>query len=122
MLKSNFRKTFLLFVFIVIISLPVCVLAQGAGGWTGNEIPDPLGGRDFTDITNSIIDWLLIIGVPIAVIMIIYAGFLWMTSAGSEDKVTKARKTLTWALIGLGVLIIGKGFVSILKELLGVTS
>jgi len=121
MSKNYFIKISLLFAFIFVIGLPVCVLAQGAGGLTGGSIDNPLAASDFTTLVNSIIDWLIIIGSSVAVIMIIYAGFLWMTSGGNEEKVTKARQTLTWALVGLGILMIGKGFVLILKNLLGVS-
>ena len=36
----------------------------------------------------------------------IYGGFLWMTSAGNEEKVAKGKKTITQGIIGL-ILILG---------------
>lgn len=41
----------------------------------------------------------------LAVIIIIYAGVLWLTSAGVPDKIKKARGLLIWAFIGLVVLM-----------------
>lgn len=41
----------------------------------------------------------------IAVVYLLYAGFLWMTSAGNEEKVAKAKKTLINAIIGLVVIL-----------------
>jgi hypothetical protein len=41
----------------------------------------------------------------IAVSFIIYAGFLWMTAAGNEDKVDQAKKTLVSAIIGLLIIL-----------------
>ncbi len=41
----------------------------------------------------------------IAVAFVIYAGFLWMTSAGSEEKIARAKKTLINAVIGLAVIL-----------------
>lgn len=35
----------------------------------------------------------------------IYGGFLWMTAHGNEDQVTKARKLITEASIGLVVIL-----------------
>jgi hypothetical protein len=35
--------------------------------------------------------------------LMIYAGILWMTAAGEEDKVTKAKNILKAAIIGLAV-------------------
>ena len=37
----------------------------------------------------------------ILVVLIIYAGFLWMTAAGNEDKVKKAKAILTNAVVGM---------------------
>ncbi|KPJ84828.1 hypothetical protein AMJ57_05330 [Parcubacteria bacterium SG8_24] len=34
-------------------------------------------------------------------ILVIYAGFLWMTAGGNEERVTKARKILVGATIGV---------------------
>ena len=41
----------------------------------------------------------------IAVIYLLYAGYLWMTSAGNEEKIAKAKKTLINAVIGLAVIL-----------------
>jgi len=41
----------------------------------------------------------------LAMIIIIYAGVLWITSAGVPDKIKKARGLLIWAFIGLVVLM-----------------
>jgi len=42
----------------------------------------------------------------IALLMFVYGGFLWLTSAGSPDKIKKAQGILIWATLGL-VLIFG---------------
>ena len=64
---------------------------------------------------------LLFLGV-IAVGLIIYAGFLWMTSGGNEDKIDKAKNTLKNAIIGLVIILSAWGIVSfIMSRLLGAT-
>lgn len=35
----------------------------------------------------------------------VYAGFLWMTSAGNEEQVTKARGMITASVIGLVIIL-----------------
>jgi len=45
------------------------------------------------------------IGV-IMLVLFIYGGFLWMTSAGSEDKITKAKGIIKAAVIGLAIVLI----------------
>lgn len=41
----------------------------------------------------------------IAVSLIIYAGFKWMTAGGNEEGVETAKKTLTAAVIGLAIIL-----------------
>ena len=48
---------------------------------------------------------LLLLGT-IALVLIIYGGFMWMTARGNEEQVTSARTLLTSAVIGL-IIIIG---------------
>lgn len=42
----------------------------------------------------------------VAVIMIIYGGFRYITSGGDSNAVASARKTITWAAIGLVVTVL----------------
>ncbi len=60
---------------------------------------------DIRIIIINIIKYLLTFLGIIAVAMVMYAGFLWMTSEGDPDKVNKAKKTLVNAVIGLIIII-----------------
>ncbi|MBI5466349.1 MAG: hypothetical protein HY974_03610, partial [Candidatus Kerfeldbacteria bacterium] len=56
-------------------------------------------------VASTVINTLLgLVGV-IAVIVIIYGGFTWLTSAGNEEKVTKAKKLLASAVIGVAIIL-----------------
>ncbi len=58
-----------------------------------------------TDTIGKLISTLLgFLGV-IFLILIIYAGLLWMTAAGNEDKVKKAQGILMSSVIGLIILL-----------------
>ena len=83
------------------------------------EIPDPLGDKTITEIINLIIDKILApIGFALATIMIVWSGILYMTAGGSEEKVTKARKALMWAVIGFAIFISAKFIVKLIEEAL----
>lgn len=55
-------------------------------------------------IARIIRTFLGLLGI-IAVVLILYGGFLWMTAAGNEEQVDKARKVLTQAVIGLAIIL-----------------
>ncbi|MGC8880784.1 MAG: pilin [Minisyncoccia bacterium] len=46
------------------------------------------------------------IGIFVCVILIVWAGYLYVTSAGNEEKIKQAQRTLIWALVGFGIIII----------------
>lgn len=86
-----------------------------------NEITNPLG-RDatFSDIVIRVADFASTIVGPIAVIMVLIAGFLYMTAGGSEDRVKKAHKTLLWAVVGIAVALLARSVEFIIRDLIGV--
>lgn len=63
------------------------------------------GGSDqlINTIGNIINVFLSFLGV-IALVIVIYAGFLWMTAGGNEDHVDKAKTYMKNAVIGLIII------------------
>ena len=64
-----------------------------------------LSTSDPRDVVAGIIKVVLGFLGTIAVVLIIVAGFQWMTAAGSEDKIAKAKKIMTAAVIGLVIVL-----------------
>jgi len=56
-------------------------------------------------ITVNFIKWALGFLGLVAVIFIIYGGFTWMTAAGNEERVKKAKEVIKAAVIGLVVVL-----------------
>ena len=89
---------------------PATVNAQGQGPdvWGNstnayNEIG--FSESDPRDVIARVIKIVLGFLGTIAVVLIIVAGFQWMTAAGNEDKVKKAQKIMTAAVIGLVIVL-----------------
>ncbi len=53
----------------------------------------------------ALVDLIFLIAVPIIVIFIIYAGFLFVMAGDNETQITKARTVILWTIIGAGVLL-----------------
>ncbi len=56
-------------------------------------------------VVANIIKILLGIIGTIFLALTVYAGFLWMTAAGEEDNIKKAKGLLSSAVIGLGIIL-----------------
>ena len=79
------------------------------------ELSDPLGvyvgeqtGLSGQDIRISVIKGInVLLGLLglVFVVLILYAGFMWMTSAGNTEKVDTAKKILGASIIGLIIIM-----------------
>lgn len=78
-----------------------------------------LGNYSPIDVAVNIINWTLGILALIAVIIMLYAGFLWMTSQGAEDKLEKAKQIMRNGLIGLIIILCAWGISLFVVNLLG---
>jgi hypothetical protein len=79
---------------------------------------NPLPENDLTHVfllvTKSFLD---IMGIW-AVMFIIFGGFQMVMSSGNEEAYLKAKKTITWAVLGLAVAILSFSIVAIVEDLL----
>lgn len=63
-------------------------------------------------IVINVMQWVLGFLGLISVIMIIWGGFTWMTAAGNEEKIKKAKEVLKAAIIGLIVIMLSYSIVA----------
>jgi len=70
-----------------------------------NETDTTTATTPLQTIISKVINAVLgLLGV-IFLVLIIYAGFLWMTAAGNDDQVTKAKNILTRSIIGVIIIV-----------------
>ncbi|PIR93112.1 hypothetical protein COT99_02560 [Candidatus Falkowbacteria bacterium CG10_big_fil_rev_8_21_14_0_10_43_10] len=67
----------------------------------GNQADTQTVDKILTKVINAILGLL---GV-IFLVLTLFAGFLWMTAAGNDDQVGKAKKILTAAIIGIVIIV-----------------
>lgn len=70
-------------------------------------------------IANLLRILFVLIGIA-AVIIIIIAGFRMVLASGNEEELTKAKKAITWAIIGLIVSLMSFSIVAIIQRLIQV--
>lgn len=63
------------------------------------------GGTDLVGIVGNVVKIVLTLLGVIVLVIIVYAGFLWMTAGGNEDQVKKAKQWLINAIIGLALVL-----------------
>src|SRR3989344_5784497 len=59
----------------------------------------------------------------VALVLIVYAGFLWMTAGGNEEKISTAKKIMVNAAIGLAIILSSYAIASfVISKLVGATT
>ncbi len=68
---------------------------------------DPLGGdEDVLQLGQRVIRLAILLAALVCVVILIAAGYSYITAAGDEQKIEQAGKTLTYAIVGLVICFI----------------
>ena len=112
--------------FIYIFALVLLFWGLGASAAETITLPNPLacddgGGSQLQCVVERIVRGLFVIIIPICSIMILYGGFQIMSSGGDPEKAKKGRQTITYAIVGLVVVLVAEGLVALIRVILSGT-
>lgn len=123
LVKKHKKTTIALFACVVFFVARAALAQPNLGINSLAEGGVQLGQADIRVIVARIVEVFLGLLGMIAVILIIYAGWLWMSAAGDEQKITQAKKTLINAVIGLAIILSAFGIAQfIVSRLLSATT
>ena len=96
----------------------------GTGG-TPVEIRPPTGipsGEDFSigSLASGFIEIMMIIGIFLSLFYFIYGGFYWIQSRGNKEKLDKARRILTFSILGLIIMSTALVIVNVIMASIGI--
>ena len=98
------------------------VSASSGGSSSGGsvEIPNPLKTKSIAELIDRIVNYIIGIATLIFPLIIIYGAWQFLSTGGDMEKVTTARKTITYAVIGYILILLSKGVTMIVAQFLGV--
>lgn len=82
-------------------------------------IVNPLTASTFEELIENLVDFIFWVAVAITPIMIIVAGFYFITSAGNPDKIKTAKKLILYTVIGFTIVLLAKGIISVVRQIVG---
>lgn len=103
---------FLLLPFFTFVSAQQIPL-QGTTPKLQNPLGD--GNNNLTSFANSIVDAVVTVGLPIAALMIVYSGFLFVAARGNESKLKDAKNAFLYAVIGIAIILGAKVLSEVIK-------
>ncbi len=109
-MKNFFLKASAWLATLPVLFLPAAALAQLSEAQTDLTTVGTAIGTDATtntlpELIGNIIAVLLSVLGIIFVVLVVYAGFLYLTAAGDDAKVKKAKTLLTQSVIGLIIIV-----------------
>ena len=139
---KKFLPALVLISFLAVLSVPImvsaqagapegCTITQDLSGLTGIECPS--SGECLFDSTTydcgmcclmnsiyTVTDWIFVILVAFAAIMVLWGAFTLLTAGGAPEKITSGRNYILYAVIGLAVGLFAKAIPALVRVIMGV--
>ena len=83
-------------------------------------IDNPLAVSTVPELINKIIDIIFTLSLWVAPLLIIVAGVMFVTATGNPTQIKNAQSLILWTLIGLVVIILAKGIITLFRSAFGI--
>lgn len=110
LLSSNCLRSLLLAQFLLFIPLAT-VCAQ--------SLQNPLNVGTIGDLLAAILNIVMVLAVPVIILFIVYAGFLYVTARGNSEQVQQATRAFTYAIIGGLIVLSAMVLIEIIQNFVG---
>lgn len=104
--KKIIFPALLIFFFAIAVSLVI------ANQVSAESVTNPISANSFGDLFMQAMRYVQGIAGTVAVVFIIVGGIMYMISAGSKEMAERAKKTLTYAFVGIALVIAAPYFLS----------
>lgn len=117
------KKIFLSIAFVVLIGAPLPVLAQSIGtnpgtgsiganpgngsinAGSGFQLQNPLNVSTICGLIKKVLNVILGLGIPVAMLFLVYSGFLFVVARGNPAKLKEARLNLVHVIFGIALFL-----------------
>ena len=76
-------------------------------------------GAEFVALLETIVNWIFVVLLVVAVIFIVLAAWQFITGGGEPQQVSQARQKLLYAAIGIIVALLSRGIVAAIINIVG---
>ena len=123
-IKNKLLIVYIIFLFFTVFNFfnSFVLTAEADGLW--NQISCKESGncqlRDFAQLTVNVAQWILGISGSLALLAFVYGGVLFLISAGSSERITKAKQAIVGAVVGLVIVMASYMIIGFVFSALGV--
>ncbi len=80
---------------------------------------NPIRYGTIPQVIDAIVNFLMIVSIPLLAGAVIYGGLIMITSAGKPEKFNEGWKTILFAIVGFIVVLLAKGITLAIKNFFG---
>lgn len=91
--------------------------SESPSSWA-DGISEDRGWSDLIKVARNVFNIFLAIIGSIAVLMIIWGGIVYITSAGNEQRLDQAKKIITYAVVGIIIATLSFAMISLVSGLI----
>ncbi len=81
---------------------------------------NPLQACDFQELIDKIMNFIFVLAVVAVPLIIIVGAFQLLTSGGDPKKIGAGKNIITYALIGLAIILLARGIIAMIQQAIGV--
>jgi len=82
------------------------------------KLENPLKTETLEGLLENIINFVFNLSLVAAPLLIIIAGFYFVTSMGEPERIKTAKTIIIYTLVGFAIIMLAKGFVSVVRSVL----
>lgn len=110
-MKKAFLKILPILIFFIFLSFPVLAVEI--------RIENPLQAESLEDLIYGIIDFIWKVATAVVPLMIVIAGFYFLTAAGNPQQIDTAKKIILYTVVGYAIIMLSAGLILVIKDILG---
>ena len=94
--------------------------AQSLGHTLQNELNNTTQSTGTEELVSNIMAFAVPLSVVCVVVLVVYAGYLLMSSQGNPDKLQEGKEVITNAIIGFAIVLLSVAILFLLSNTLGI--
>jgi len=121
--KDTIKWTVIGFVIILLASGIPSLISELLGADTSSTDTSATGSTysSVVAIITNIGNWMFGIILALSVVFLLYAAFLYVTSAQDEKNIDKAKDIIKYVVIAIIIAVLTNGIIAVVQSLVGVT-
>ena len=90
---------------VLLLSITIPHISVAAGPCASGELCNPLKFNSIQSFVEGFLKAVVYVGFPIAVLFVVYSGFLFVFAQGNSSELEKAKKNFMWTVIGVALFL-----------------